>query len=121
MALNTTFLEINEIIEERRKLVVNYGIYMLVALSLYLIRTLGFFAICLRIASNLHNRLFNRISKAPMHFFHSNFSGIILSRFAGDMSHVDRDLAYLWSIVLGVSLSIQLLPTIIETIFFSSL
>ncbi|KAL5285983.1 ABCC4.2 family protein [Megaselia abdita] len=73
----------------RSKLILNYGFILLLALCVFLARTLGFFSMCLKIAYNIHDKLFNQICRASMHFFNTNTSGNILNSFARDVYVVD--------------------------------
>ncbi|KAL5288837.1 ABCC4.2 family protein [Megaselia abdita] len=99
ISLNSTATEDTE--SKRISLVTNYALIMLVALIVFLIKTLGLFSMCLKISLNLHDRLFDRISRTSMNFFHTNYSGTILGRFSGDIRIIDRDLSGHWIRVLN--------------------
>lgn len=90
---------------DRTKLIINYGLILLLALGVFLARTLGFFSMCLKIAYNVHDTLFDRISRAPMNFFNTNSSGNILNSFARDVYVVDCCLPETYLDVLTVSFS----------------
>lgn len=49
-----------------------------------------FFQIAMRASRNLHNTMFNGVTRARMYFFHTNPSGRILNRFSKDMGQVDE-------------------------------
>lgn len=55
-----------------------------------LIRSFCFFNVCMRSSINLHNGMFNSITRAPMRFFNTNSSGRILNRFSKDMGAIDE-------------------------------
>lgn len=44
----------------------------------------------MRASRNLHNTMFQGVSRARMYFFHTNPSGRILNRFSKDMGQVDE-------------------------------
>lgn len=48
------------------------------------------FQIAMRASRNLHNTMFNGVTRARMYFFHTNPSGRILNRFSKDMGQVDE-------------------------------
>lgn len=54
--------------------------------------------LAMRASRNLHNTMFQGVSRARMYFFHTNPSGRILNRFSKDMGQVD-----------------ELLPTVADT------
>ncbi|XP_068155675.1 ATP-binding cassette sub-family C member 4 [Drosophila tropicalis] len=78
----------------RQELVIFYAIMLCTTLCVYLIRTFGFFKMCLRISLRLHDRLFRGITRATMYFFNTNSSGRILNRFSKDIRTVDTDLPH---------------------------
>lgn len=73
-------------------------------LIVYLLRTFGFFRMCLRISLRLHDRLFRGITRTSMYFFNTNSSGRILNRFSKDIRTVDADLPHTLMDCLSVSL-----------------
>ncbi|ALC42695.1 CG10505 [Drosophila busckii] len=73
----------------RRRMLIWYTLLLLGTLALYLLRTFGFFMLCLRISLRLHNLLFAGIIRARMRFFNENPSGRVLNRFASDIENVD--------------------------------
>lgn len=87
--LHETFSEYNT---KRTRLLIVYAILILSTLVLYIMRTFGFFIISLKISLRLHDRLFNGIIRACMHFFTTNPSGRILNRFSSDISDLDVSL-----------------------------
>jgi len=76
----------------RQELVLFYAIILSATLIVYLMRTFGYFRMCLRISLHLHDRLFRGITRATMYFFNTNSSGRILNRFSKDIRTVDTDL-----------------------------
>lgn len=87
----------------RQQLVLFYAIFLTATLIVYLIRTFGYFRMCLRISLRLHDRLFRGITCATMYFFNTNSSGRILNRFAKDIRTVDTDLPHTLLDCLAVS------------------
>lgn len=59
------------------------------ALFIYVLKTLGTLCMGLKIAQNLHDRMFKTIIRTTMEFFNHNNSGKILKRFAGDINILD--------------------------------
>ncbi|XP_017866361.1 PREDICTED: probable multidrug resistance-associated protein lethal(2)03659 [Drosophila arizonae] len=78
----------------RQELVVFYAAILFATLIVYLMRTFGYFRMCLRISLRLHDRLFRGITRATMYFFNTNSSGRILNRFSKDIRTVDTDLPH---------------------------
>lgn len=78
----------------RQELVVFYAVILFATLIVYLMRTFGYFRMCLRISLRLHDRLFRGITRATMYFFNTNSSGRILNRFSKDIRTVDTDLPH---------------------------
>ncbi|KAL7737810.1 hypothetical protein ACLKA6_006196 [Drosophila palustris] len=77
---------------DRAKMVTWYSVLLVCTLALYLLRTFGFFLLCLRISLQLHNLLFAGIIRARMFFFNTNPSGRVLNRFSSDIENVDVSL-----------------------------
>ncbi|XP_064540708.1 probable multidrug resistance-associated protein lethal(2)03659 [Drosophila montana] len=75
--------------ETRSRMVTWYSVLLVCTLALYLLRTFGFFLLCLRISLRLHNQLFDGIIRARMFFFNANPSGRVLNRFSSDIENVD--------------------------------
>uniref|UniRef100_A0A1A9WTQ7 Multidrug resistance-associated protein lethal(2)03659 n=1 Tax=Glossina brevipalpis TaxID=37001 RepID=A0A1A9WTQ7_9MUSC len=80
--------------KERQKRIVIYSSLLGSTLIVYLVRTFGFFSMCLRISLKLHDRLFRGITSTNMLFFNTNSSGRILNRFSKDIRTVDADLPH---------------------------
>ncbi|XP_030562712.1 probable multidrug resistance-associated protein lethal(2)03659 [Drosophila novamexicana] len=78
----------------RQQLVLFYAVILAATLIVYLMRTFGYFRMCLRISLRLHDRLFRGITRASMYFFNTNSSGRILNRFSKDIRTVDTDLPH---------------------------
>lgn len=59
---------------------------LIAALLLFIVsRTLGYYAIVIRVARNIHHMMFNGIILTSMRFFDTNPSGRILNRFSRDL------------------------------------
>lgn len=69
-----------------------YAFILSSAVFVTLTRSFIFFTICMRASIRLHDKMFQRITHAPMKFFNTNSSGAILNRFSKDMGSVDEAL-----------------------------
>ncbi|XP_037927303.1 probable multidrug resistance-associated protein lethal(2)03659 [Teleopsis dalmanni] len=78
-----------EYASKREQILLIYTIFIICTLVLYIMRTFGFFLMCLKISLRLHDSLFQGIIRAPMYFFNTNASGRILNRFSSDITNVD--------------------------------
>ncbi|XP_055848004.1 probable multidrug resistance-associated protein lethal(2)03659 [Episyrphus balteatus] len=78
----------------RTNIVIFYSVLLATTVLIFLVRTFGFFKMCLRISLKLHDRLFRGITRASMYFFNKNSSGRILNRFSKDIRTVDGDLPH---------------------------
>ncbi|XP_061388505.1 probable multidrug resistance-associated protein lethal(2)03659 [Musca vetustissima] len=87
----TTTLDSGEY-EERKNRMIIYSVMLGSALIVFILRTFGFYTMCLRISLKLHDRLFRGITRTTMYFFNTNPSGRILNRFSKDIRTVDADL-----------------------------
>lgn len=95
--------------ETRTRMVIWYTVLLLCTLALYLVRTFGFFLLCLRISLQLHNLLFAGIIRARMFFFNTNPSGRVLNRFSSDIENIDVALPQAMMDSLQVSPLLQLI------------
>lgn len=77
--------------EERYHRIIIYLIILLVAILVYILRTFGFYRMCLQISLHLHDVLFRAITRTSMLFFNTNASGRILNRFSKDIRALDVD------------------------------
>lgn len=60
------------------------------ALTIFMISgSFSYYRMCLRISMKLHDKLFRGVTRATMHFFHTNSTGRILNRFSKDMGAID--------------------------------
>ncbi|XP_059609695.1 probable multidrug resistance-associated protein lethal(2)03659 [Phlebotomus argentipes] len=57
---------------------------------LAIIRSIGFYEICIKASQELHNCMLKGVIGATMHFFETNPSGRILNRFSRDLGSVDE-------------------------------
>ncbi|XP_059613900.1 ATP-binding cassette sub-family C member 4-like [Phlebotomus argentipes] len=57
-----------------------------------LIRSLGFYTMCIKASQKLHDGMFNGIISTTMRFFDTNPSGRILNRFSKDLGSTDEQL-----------------------------
>jgi ATP-binding cassette subfamily C (CFTR/MRP) protein 4 len=71
-----------------------------------LVRSATFVSVCMKASMNLHNKMFNAITRATMYFFNTNSSGRILNRFSKDMGAIDEMLpvALMDCIQIGLTL-----------------
>lgn len=82
--------------------IVIYSSLIAVLFVCAILRSVTFFAICMRASIRLHNRIFVRLLRAPIAFFDSNPAGRILNRFAKDLGVIDEKIpfvAYDFSVV----------------------
>ena len=54
------------------------------------IQTVQYGRLCMNSSRNLHDKMFEKILKAPSKFFDTNPSGTILNRFSKDMGSMDE-------------------------------
>lgn len=92
---------------------------------------ISFYQYCLSCSNNLHNNMFDAISKAPMRFFNTNPSGRIINRFSQDIIAIDEvlpdnllDTLGIATVVVGVSMILSslnpwmLIPTLLLLLLF---
>lgn len=91
--------------ERREEYIMVYTVIIVVGTCIFLIRSISFFRLCLRVSINLHDKLFRGISRARMLFFNNNPSGRILNRFSRDINNVDTLLPMVLLDVLDVSVN----------------
>ncbi|XP_008186888.2 probable multidrug resistance-associated protein lethal(2)03659 [Acyrthosiphon pisum] len=63
-------------------------------------------SICTTASSNLHNQMFNSISRATMNFLNKNPSGRILNRFSKDIGVIDETLPPIFVDVVQIGLTV---------------
>lgn len=78
-----------------------------------MIRSLGFYTVCIRASQNLYNYMFNGIISTTMRFFDTNPSGRILNRFSKDIGTIDEWLPK--AVLDGAQSIISLLGSIVIT------
>ncbi|ALC47338.1 CG4562 [Drosophila busckii] len=71
-----------------------------------LVRSVLFFYLASKSSKVLHNRMFQGVTRAAMHFFNTNPSGRILNRFSKDLGQVDEILPSVMMDVMQIFLSI---------------
>lgn len=71
-----------------------------------LVRSVLFFHLAAKSSTTLHNRMFQGVTRAAMHFFNTNPSGRILNRFSKDLGQVDEILPSVMMDVLQILLLI---------------
>lgn len=71
-----------------------------------LTRSILFFHLAAKSSNTLHNRMFQGVTHAAMHFFNTNPSGRILNRFSKDLGQVDEILPSVMMDVLQIVLLI---------------
>lgn len=114
----------------------NFDVYVFTIITVLtvvitLIRSFVFFNSCMRASKKLHNVMFEGITHATMHFFHTNPTGRVLNRFSKDMGQVDEILPSIMIDVIQIFLSLAgiivvvaivnpmfLLPTLIIGVIF---
>ena len=74
--------------------IIVYSILIVALFVSTIIRSITFFAICMRASVRLHNKIFGRLLRAPVSFFDSNPAGRILNRFTKDLGIIDEMLPY---------------------------
>ncbi|XP_074657445.1 ATP-binding cassette subfamily C member 4-like [Tubulanus polymorphus] len=68
------------------------------------IRALMMYEVCVSAAKNLHNKMYDCISKAPIIFFDTNPVGRVQARFSSDQGRIDELLPTIWYDVFELSL-----------------
>ncbi|KAH1014557.1 hypothetical protein HUJ05_012410 [Dendroctonus ponderosae] len=59
-----------------------YSTLMVLLIIFTMVRVFVFFSVCMRASTNLHNNMFQNITRAAMSFFNTNSAGRILNRFS---------------------------------------
>uniref|UniRef100_W4VRR2 Putative abc transporter c family member n=1 Tax=Corethrella appendiculata TaxID=1370023 RepID=W4VRR2_9DIPT len=96
-----------------------------------IIRSFLFFSAAMKASRNLHDSMFEGVTKATMYFFNTNPSGRILNRFSKDMGQIDEILPSVMIDVVQIFLSLfgiiavvaivnyyYLIPTLIIAVIF---
>lgn len=91
------------LIDDRKTYIFVYTGIMVFGTICYACHSFCFFQMCVRISVNLHDMLYQGITRAKMFFFNNNPSGRILNRFSTDIERVDSDLPQTLVDVLDVS------------------
>lgn len=90
--LNSTHAAIDETDEiwaQRMQYINHYGIAMVIVFYMAFQRTALFFSTCIHASRNLHEKLYQGITRSPMEFFNKNSSGRLLNRFSNDIGSID--------------------------------
>ena len=74
--------------------IIIYSTLILVLFITTILRSVTFFAICMRASERLHNNIFSRLIQTPVAFFDSNPAGRILNRFTRDLGTIDEKFPY---------------------------
>lgn len=69
-----------------------YGILIATLFVSTILRSVSFFAICMRASVRLHNNIFERLVRAPVSFFENSPAGRVLNRFTKDLGIIDDNL-----------------------------
>ncbi|KAL1513345.1 hypothetical protein ABEB36_002766 [Hypothenemus hampei] len=83
-----------------------YSTLMVLLIIFTIVRAFVFFSVCMRASTNLHNTMFQSITRATMRFFHTNSAGRILNRFSKDMGAIDEMLTSSLIDVLQIGLGL---------------
>lgn len=92
------------ILNDRQSYIIVYTCIMVFGTIFYVSHSFSFFKMCLRVSINLHDMLYQGITRAKMTFFNNNPSGRILNRFSGDIENVDSVLPHTLEDVIDVSI-----------------
>ncbi|XP_043754326.1 ATP-binding cassette sub-family C member 11 isoform X3 [Cervus elaphus] len=85
-----------------------FSIFMSICLSVVFTKVMG------KAPTALHNKLFNKVSHCPMHFFDTTPTGRLLNCFAGDMDELDQFLPIVVEQCLLLSLVVIIILLIIS-------
>lgn len=77
---------------ERNHDIIIYSVIVASTFILMVLRSWTFFLVCTNASVTLHNSLFFRLLRAPMHIFDNNPVGRILNRFTRDLGIIDEQL-----------------------------
>ena len=77
--------------DERYERVFIYFASLCATMVVYILRTFGFYHMCLQISLRMHDLIFRAITRTAMLFFNTNPSGRILNRFSKDIRTLDVD------------------------------
>ncbi|XP_050432547.1 probable multidrug resistance-associated protein lethal(2)03659 isoform X2 [Adelges cooleyi] len=118
----------------RKTCIIVFSTLTLLMIVATLIRSATFVSVCMSASINLHNRMFNSITRATMYFFNTNSSGRILNRFSKDMGSIDEllpvalmDCIQIGLTLLGIIIVVGIvnvylmIPTFIVAIIFYKL
>ncbi|GBN11356.1 Multidrug resistance-associated protein 4, partial [Araneus ventricosus] len=108
-----------------------YAGLVLIVFLLSLLRTIGFFHMCMKASRNLHNKMFRCVLRSPVAFFDSNPVGRVLNRFSKDVGVIDETMPMaaldatiifctLFGIICVVAIiePLLLIPTLIISVAF---
>eukprot|EP00102_Acyrthosiphon_pisum_P027033 XP_016664243.1 PREDICTED: probable multidrug resistance-associated protein lethal(2)03659 isoform X1 [Acyrthosiphon pisum] len=95
----------------RQFCVIMYAILNLTLLIVIFIRCAMFVSVLMGTSMNLHNNMFNAITRATMHFFNTNSSGRILNRFTKDIGAIDEILPT--PLLDFIHIALQLIGTLV--------
>ncbi|XP_060850595.1 probable multidrug resistance-associated protein lethal(2)03659 [Rhopalosiphum padi] len=107
----TDALSDTPLVISREFCVIMYSIINIAMSLVIFIRCAMFVSVLMSASTNLHNNMFNAITRATMYFFNTNQSGRILNRFAKDIGAIDEVLPT--PLLDFVHISLQLLGTFV--------
>ncbi|CAH0557333.1 unnamed protein product [Brassicogethes aeneus] len=81
-----------------------------------LIRSMSFYALCMKASTKLHNKMFHKVIKGTMQFFNTNSTGRILNRFSKDMGAVDEVLPYVMIDTMQIAMNVIAINVIIALV-----
>ncbi|XP_025405411.1 probable multidrug resistance-associated protein lethal(2)03659 isoform X2 [Sipha flava] len=77
------------LINNRQNCILIYAVLKIMMLIAVLISSAVFVSMCTNSSVNLHDKMYNAVTRATMAFFNSNSSGTILNRFSKDIGDID--------------------------------
>ncbi|XP_066258777.1 ATP-binding cassette sub-family C member 4-like isoform X1 [Euwallacea similis] len=93
-----------------------YSTLMVLLVVFTLLRAFVFFAVCMKASTNLHNNMFQSITRASMRFFNTNSAGRILNRFSKDMGAIDEMLTSSLVDVLQIGLALLAIIVVVAAV-----
>ncbi|KAL4089621.1 hypothetical protein QTP88_024632 [Uroleucon formosanum] len=107
----TCLISNTPLIITRQFCIIMYSVLNLTLLVVIFIRCAMFVSVLMGTSMNLHNNMFNAITRATMYFFNTNSSGRILNRFTKDIGAIDEILPL--PLLDFVHIALQLIGTLV--------